>query len=221
MNLFAYLNSWLFPPCCVNCGSTAGWLCFLCEHEWRTRLLREVTVYKLNELDALIAVQDSSLILSKLLFAWKYQRYLGTRELLQSLWSDAFTKAIATTEKVTLAPIPIHWFKRWQRGFNQAEELSHLVTRCWPVESKLLLKRTRYTSTQVGLNKTERQSNLQLAFAVDNKVLCEVPRDHLIILVDDIVTSGATLVECSNVLRHAGFHHILALVIHRGTRSAL
>lgn len=221
MNLFGYLNSCLFPPCCVNCSSTAGWLCFPCELEWRSQLLTEVTTYKLSELDAFIAIQDSSLTLSKLLFAWKYQRYLGASALLQSLWSDAFTQVIATTEKVTLVPIPIHWFKRWQRGFNQAEELSHLVTTFWPVESKLLLKRTRYTSTQVGLNKRERQSNLHSAFTIDVDVLKSVPRNHLLVLVDDIVTSGTTLVECAKVLRRVGFHHILALVLHRGTRSAL
>lgn len=221
MNLLAPFTAWLFPPCCVNCGSTAGWLCFLCERKWRSQILTQVTIYKLDQLQAYVAIQDPSRILSRLLFAWKYQRYLGASVLLQSLWSDAFTKVVATTQRVVLVPIPIHWFKRWQRGFNQAEELCRLVTRCWPVESKLLLKRIRYTSTQVGLNKGERQNNLKRAFAVNDAILHEIACDDLIVLVDDIVTSGTTLVECADVLRQAGFHHILALVLHRGTRSAL
>ena len=221
MNIFAYLNSLLFPPCCVNCGSTAGWLCYLCQEEWRANLLTDVTIYKLDQLEACIAVQDPSSILSKLLFAWKYQRYLGASTMLQSLWSDAFTRVMSTTEKVTLVPIPIHWFKLWQRGFNQAEELARLVVDTWPVEIKPLLKRTRYTSTQVGLSKGQRQQNLHAAFAVDKDIAVSLDPDNLILLIDDIVTSGTTLVECATVLRQAGFHHILALVLHRGTRSAL
>lgn len=221
MNLLASLTAWLFPPCCVNCGSTAGWLCFLCEREWRAQILTQVTIYKLDQLQAYVAIQDPSSTLSKLLFAWKYQRYLGASVLLQSLWSDAFTKVVATTQRVVLVPVPIHWFKRWQRGFNQAEEMSRLVTRAWPVESKLLLKRIRYTSTQVGLSKAARQNNLKRAFAVNDAILHEIACDDLIVLVDDIVTSGTTLIECADVLRQAGFHHILALVLHRGTRSAL
>lgn len=221
MNFFAYLNSLLFPPCCVNCGSTAGWLCYLCHEQWRANLLTDVTIYKLDQLEVCIAVQDPSSILSKLLFAWKYQRYLGAGSMLQSLWSDAFTRVMTTTEKVTLVPIPIHWFKRWQRGFNQAEELAHLLVNTWPVEMRPLLKRSRYTATQVGLNKGQRQLNLQAAFAVDNEIACLLAQDNLILLIDDIVTSGTTLVECAAVLRQAGFRHILALVLHRGTRSAL
>lgn len=222
MNLFAYFNALLFPPCCVSCGSTAGWLCYTCEAEWRVNLLTEVTIYKLTaQLEAYIAVQDTSLILSKLLFAWKYQRYVGAGTILQSLWSDAFTQIIHTTEKVTLVPIPIHWFKLWQRGFNQAEELARLVVDTWPVEVKPLLKRTKYTATQVGLNKVQRGKNLQAAFAVDNDIAEFLSRDNLIMLVDDIVTSGTTLIECADALHQAGFHHILALVLHRGTRSAL
>ncbi len=221
MNLFAYFNALLFPPCCVNCGSTAGWLCYSCQAEWRASLLTDVTIYQLDQLDAYIATQDPSSILSKLLFAWKYQRYIGASAILQSLWSDAFTRVINTTQAVTLVPIPIHWFKLWQRGFNQAEDLARVVINSWPVEVQPLLKRTRYTSTQVGLSKGDRQHNLHGAFAVDSDIVPLVNRDNLIVLVDDIVTSGSTLVECAAVLRQAGFHHILALVLHRGTRSAL
>jgi competence protein ComFC len=207
----------LFPAPCVLCKRPVGIVCLDCQPDFAIRL----SMYSSSALPIYIASQDNEALISRLLFAWKYQRYLGAGSMLQSLWSDAFTRVMTTTEKVTLVPIPIHWFKRWQRGFNQAEELAHLLVNTWPVEMRPLLKRSRYTATQVGLNKGQRQLNLQAAFAVDNEIASLLAQDNLILLIDDIVTSGTTLVECAAVLRQAGFHHILALVLHRGTRSAL
>ena len=218
--LHAFLNL-LFPPRCVGCGSMARWLCLDCDRSWRQQLDTRVTVYPDLPLPIFIAAKDYSDYLSKLLFAWKYQRYLQASETLQSLWSAAFVHTFGTTQAITLVPVPIHWFKYWQRGFNQAEQLSQLAVQSFAVEQKLLLSRRHYTATQVGLTKTQRQENLVAAFEVDNQIAATIPKENLIVLVDDIVTSGTTLLQCQQVLHQAGFHHIVALVLHRGTRSAL
>lgn len=213
--------SLLFPPRCVGCQSKTRWLCLDCDWGWRSQLDTTVTVYPCESLTIFIAAKDQSDLLSKLLFAWKYQRYLGAAEVLQSLWSAAFVQTFATTQAVTLVPVPIHWFKRWQRGFNQAEQLSLLAVESFAVEQKPLLVRKRYTSTQVGLSKAERQENIFAAFQIDSLVASTTNKENMIVLVDDIVTSGTTLLQCQAVLHQAGFHHIVALVLHRGTRSTL
>lgn len=218
--LHAFLNL-LFPPRCVGCGSSARWLCLDCDRSWRQQLDTSISTYPDLPLPVFIAAKDYSNCLGKLLYAWKYQRYLQAAETLQALWSAAFVQTFGTTHAVTLVPVPIHWFKYWQRGFNQAEQLSQLAIQSFGVEQKLLLVRKRYTETQVGLSKSERKDNLLSAFQIDSQLAPTISKENLIVLVDDIVTSGTTLLQCQQVLHQAGFHHIVALVLHRGTRSSL
>ncbi len=211
----------LFPPCCVGCGSMTRWLCLNCDWSWRQQLNTTVTIYPSLPFPVFIAMKDQSDFLSKLLFAWKYKRYLQASETLQVLWSAAFVQIFGTTQAITLVPVPIHWFKRWQRGFNQAEQLSQFAIQSFGIEQQVLLLRKRYTATQVGLTKSERQDNLLAAFQINRQLAATISKENLIVLVDDIVTSGTTLLQCQQVLHQAGFHHIVALVLHRGTRSSL
>ena len=214
MLLFDRALQILFPPSCVLCHSRTSWLCQSCAQ--LADLTVSIKMYPCRELPIYIANQDHSQALSKLLFAWKYQRYFAAGRILQDLWLSAFKQLNLPLSEVLLVPIPIHWFKKWQRGFNQAEMLYALAQEKMKLVSAPLLKRIIYTKSQVGLTKTERYQNLQSAFQI-NRHYKNLPKQKCIVLVDDIVTSGTTLVECSQVLREAGFHHILALVLHRGT----
>lgn len=97
----------------------------------------------------------------------------------------------------TIVPVPIHWLRRMQRGFNQAELLCRrldpdLVQPSW-------LRRIRATRPQVGLSTRERLRNLEGAFSADPAVL-----GQRILLIDDVVTSGGTAAECARTLRKAG-----------------
>lgn len=88
-------------------------------------------------------------------------------------------------------PVPIHMLRRIERGFNQAETL----TKSWPcpVEPSLL-RRTKRTRPQVGLSQAERLTNLEGAFKAG-----EV-EGMRILLVDDVITSGATMTACADAL---------------------
>lgn len=208
----------LFPPCCVQCQAPVAWLCPPCLKTWQQQLSTEVVQYPHPDLPIYIAVKDASGILGKLLFAWKYQRYLEASNILQLLWADAFVRLFPSTEGIVLVPIPVHWFKKWQRGFNQAEQLTLWAQSQWQIPSMPLIVRSRYTQTQVGLSKEAREQNVASAFKLDPFYAATLSPNTVIVLVDDIVTSASTLVECCQVLHQAGFHHIVALVLHRGTR---
>ena len=108
-----------------------------------------------------------------------------------------------------IVPVPLHWRRRFKRGFNQ----SALIAKSFPLPDAKFntdLVRIRYTNQQAGLTHTERKKNIKDAFAVrenhkfNGKNIC---------LVDDIKTSGATLNECARVLKDAGANKVFAFAL--------
>lgn len=98
-----------------------------------------------------------------------------------------------------LIPVPLHQKRFRRRGFNQSEELCRGLTQSMnvPTETDNLI-RIRDTKTQTKLSKAERQKNLKGAFNVSN---CKSLEGKHVILVDDVLTTGATIEECSKELR--------------------
>jgi ComF family protein len=114
-----------------------------------------------------------------------------------------------------LLPVPLHWRRLWGRRFNQAAALAKVVaaTRTLPVLTGAL-RRVRATPQQVGLSRSERAVNVQGAFAVtpDGKAAIH---DKRLILVDDVLTSGATVDACARALLRAGARNVDVLVFAR------
>jgi ComF family protein len=119
--------------------------------------------------------------------------------------------------------MPMHWRKRWERGFNQAELLAEPVARRYGLPLAHNLRRTRYTASQAGLNESERRANLRGSFAVRR---AEQIAGKRILLVDDVFTTGSTLRAAAAVLKAEGVAHVAALTLARvdravSTRTAL
>jgi ComF family protein len=133
---------------------------------------------------------------------WKYRRraYLG--RLMASLWCR---RANADLPEVDLLlPVPLHWRRQWQRGFNQAEQLARLLRAQHPalggvpVDTRRL-RRRRATAVQAGLDASARRSNLRDAFAL--RRTCEGLR---VAVIDDVMTTGATAQVVAGCLRAGG-----------------
>ena len=103
-----------------------------------------------------------------------------------------------------LVPVPLHRFRLWYRRFNQSALLCDEIARRSGVpQDPFLLMRRRRTPRQVGLTRNERARNVQGAFLVPEPRRIHV-KDRHIVLVDDVLTSGATAEACARTLLRAG-----------------
>ena len=121
-----------------------------------------------------------------------------------------------------VVPVPLHWSRRRQRGFNQASDLARHLG----LPAMRLLRRTRPTATQTGLSAARRHGNVRGAFAVRRGLEGLVGREGrdrleglVVVLVDDVCTTGATLNSCARVLKQAGVREVRALTAARVVTS--
>jgi ComF family protein len=114
-----------------------------------------------------------------------------------------------------LVPVPLHWRRLWARRFNQAATLANTISQASgvPVLDDAL-KRVRATPQQVGLNRAARATNVQGAFQVPEERQAAVAGKRLVVI-DDVLTSGATVDSCSRALMRAGAAQVDALVFAR------
>lgn len=110
---------------------------------------------------------------------------------------------LAAEDSWTVVPVPLHWRRKFQRGFNQSLEIAREWLRRSPPGKSLnlvqALKRTRFTTQQASLDREERLSNLRGAFALARSP--KISPGANIILLDDVLTTGTTAAECATVIR--------------------
>jgi ComF family protein len=107
-----------------------------------------------------------------------------------------------------LVPVPLHWIRQYRRGYNQAEELA----RCIGLPVVDALRRSRRTVTQTDLPEAQRLANVSGAFRLRRSVRIT---GQVLVLVDDVSTTGATLDACARVLLDGGAAEVRALTAAR------
>jgi ComF family protein len=119
-----------------------------------------------------------------------------------------------------LVPVPLHWRRLWTRRYNQSAALAAAISRISGVPvAHELLRRVKATPQQVGLSRAERATNVQGAFRVAPAARAEAAGRRLI-LVDDVLTSGATSDACARALLRAGTAQVDVLVLARVVDAA-
>ena len=114
-----------------------------------------------------------------------------------------------------LIPVPLHWRRAWHRRFNQSGALARVIERQSGVRLRGdVLQRVRPTRQQVGLSRAQRASNVQGAFEVSAAAKAELAGRRAV-LVDDVLTSGATLDACARALLRAKAAQVDVLVFAR------
>ena len=120
-----------------------------------------------------------------------------------------------TDEADALVPVPLHWRRLWTRRFNQSAALARAIARsCGVPVLDDALKRMRATPQQVGLTRADRATNVQGAFQVPDERGAAVAGRRLV-LIDDVLTSGATVDACARALLRAGAAKVDVLVFAR------
>jgi ComF family protein len=117
-------------------------------------------------------------------------------------------------EADALVPVPLHWRRLWWRRFNQSAALAEVIAGQVKRPVAHALARVKATRQQVGLTASERALNVQGAFRVPEAARADVKGRRLVI-VDDVLTSGATIDACSRVLLRAGAATVDVLVFAR------
>jgi ComF family protein len=151
--------------------------------------------------------------LGRALRRMKYQRRPDMARDLAPLFAPAL-HAVAGLVDVAV-PVPLHWRRASERGFNQAAELLHFAGRGagLPID-KLSVRRVRATDPQSGLNAKERRANTARAFAVLPRRVARIEGKR-VLLFDDIMTTGATMNACAQALVDAGAQSVLAFSVAR------
>ena len=206
----------LLPPACAGCGGTGALLCPSCRQQLRTpsdgrdRFVAPDSgvVVGDNLVVALVAFAYDG-PMRRALAALKYTGASRLAPILSDLALPTLDRLLRIAGPAALVPIPVHRGRLAERGYNQAALLADALARARRLRVSPALERVRPTTKQHRLNRSARLANLTGAFAATR----DAPR--IAILVDDIVTTTATLEACATVLRSAGCDAVYGIGVAR------
>ncbi len=155
------------------------------------------------------------------MYKFKYKPYLSD---LKTVLLDLFYEGLiqqeefdrAYRERPLLVPIPLYSSKLKNRGYNQAEILALGLSEKLNLNAANILERVKKTPSQVGLDRKKRKENIFGAFVVEKhveKVWKSNPPVGGVLLVDDVVTTGSTLLEAAYVLKKNGAKKVFGLTL--------
>jgi ComF family protein len=148
-------------------------------------------------------------VLRKLIHLYKYAKI---RTLAKPL-GDLLVRALPLDERFdAVVPVPLHWLRRWKRGFNQSDLLARGIARRSGVPVVQALSRVRSTRTQAGLSNHARRQNMTKAFRAHRV------DDRAVLLIDDVMTTGSTAAACALALKGAGAQRVVVLTVARADR---
>ena len=163
----------------------------------------------LRGFDAAYAFGAYEGVLRRLIHLFKYGKIRTLERPLSALLARALPRDEAFD---VIVPVPLHWRRRLQRGFNQAGLLARGVSRVTGIPVLGALGRVRSTSTQAGLSNRSRRRNVTRAFRSRNV------SGKRILLIDDVMTTGATGAACALALKQAGARRVSLLTVARVDR---
>ncbi len=195
------------------------------EGEWITREERAIlrscpvvltggtlTERGIRSLDRIVAASRYSAtpLLRKAIHTFKYRKVFDLARDLSALMLQVVPKLDAYPEPV-LCPVPLHWTRRFERGFNQAELLAIELSQVLDYPVKNLLARVRPTGHQAWRLREDRRNALKDAFRFEGSFVPD-----FVILIDDLSTTGATLEACARELKIAGVKRVEGWVVAQG-----
>ncbi len=195
------------PPFCRRCGLPfEGQITndFECSH------CRE-SALEFESARSAVAARDAVL---ELIHRYKYRRAYWFEPLLARWLIEAAAPELAQGGWDCIVPVPLHPVRQREREFNQAERLARRLSQATGIALRTdVLRRVRPTRTQTLLSREERRENMRRAFALTRRATLDGER---IVLVDDVLTTGATTSACAGVLRRGGATAVCVWTAARG-----
>lgn len=207
---FEKILNFIFPHNCVNCSKSGALVCPEC-------LTKLHNSYQDDRQNTYSAFEYDNLIAKKLIWQLKYKGTKEASDILTPYLYDYLLEVIAEIKqfnyfegKILVVPVPLHKTRKRKRGYNQAEVIAKTLVSLNPESFELntgILLRRRNIKPQTKIKKREeRLKNVIGAFAVKNPNMLQ---KRLVVVIDDVVTTGATLGECAKVLKTGGAGYIL------------
>ena len=228
-----FLLDLFFPKKCVGCGKSGSFfcpncinnitqtdlVCPFCERLSLGGVIHPACTRKfgLNGLWSLGTYQPPlKLAIQKLKYKWVRGLAVNLVDILIEYWAkyqplllDQIKKSHGQNWLITA--VPLHKSRENWRGFNQSELIAKLFAQKLGLKYQNLLKRTKKTRPQVGLESYQRKQNIKNAFSLTKRYTL----DANILLIDDVWTTGSTLKECCYVLKRGGAKQVWALTLAR------
>lgn len=236
-DFFSEISDTLFPPLCLGCSQvlTCGQHEVFCP-DCRLRItfltgsrcpvcgiifpdspsdnhLCGVCLGKKPCFDSARAAVAYDGVIIEAIHKFKYGRNVTAGVALARLLADFDFSDIEPCSFDTVLPVPLHIRRLRERGFNQALIFARTLGKKYRIDVDFsLLKRHKFTLTQTGLNKKEREQNISGAFVVAQP---KILSGRKLLLVDDVYTTGATINECARILKESGAGQVAVLTLAR------
>lgn len=224
----------IFPKRCVSCRKFGSFLCSMCfayisfDVETVCIACNKAAIDGIthpgcrqkNTLEGVLASVVYEGTMKKLLHAYKFAPFVKQVEpiLISLLYEGIIQKELfhkLLKKNPLLVPIPLHALKLRQRGYNQAEILARALGQKFNLRVADLLKRNKATVSQFALDRKARRENISGAFMIKpekGKFL----KGQTIILIDDVLTTGATLAEAGEMLKKQGAKEVWGVTLAHG-----
>lgn len=173
-------------------------------HECLGLINREPTYYyDIEGLDDLIVASTYSGIMRRLIIDFKFKGKVSYKDVISDIMTEKILEKNLKNEVLTY--VPMHKNKEGERGYNQSKLLAEKIASNLDLSCQDVFEKLRDTKFQVGLKKLDREENLRDAFRVKDYA-------EEIIIVDDVITTGATIAELTKVAKKAGIKKVTALI---------
>lgn len=210
MDFINHILDIIFPEKCIVCGKNNSILCRNCAISLPQGFPPDKNTF------VLLDYGDKRV--KKAIWLLKYRNKKKLAEIFAELLHNSLLPELAELKQMKnfsnpiLIPIPTSAKRFRERGYNQAELIAHELARLGNFELNIeILLKSRHTESQVKTtSKNERLKNLRGSFTVKNT---STIYGRNVILIDDVITTGATISEARNVLKKAGAKHILSIVV--------
>lgn len=223
MNIFIDIADFLLPRFCASCNTKLttkeNYVCHQCLSKIHEIDGSQITMLYLRKFGETQIVSDFYVLylfekdkeVQRIIHQLKYNHKFLLGKYLGENLGKAISEAVNKWQIDVMIPVPLHHVKRAERGYNQSYYITKGLTKVLniPVNQRII-KRKRFTQSQTQLDRKEREQNIKGAFALrrNSKI-----NGKNILLVDDVVTTGATVRECGRLLLRNGANKIFVAAV--------